>query len=46
MNYNKEEILALEAKLYQEVVEYQRKQTVNDATVKIENILAHLSKYG
>ncbi|AFQ30388.1 hypothetical protein P4493_09985 [Bacillus thuringiensis] len=46
MNYNKEDILAFEANLFQEVAEYQRKQNANDDTVKMERILAHLEKYG
>ncbi|MGH1263437.1 hypothetical protein ACQVWE_14130 [Bacillus cereus] len=46
MNYNKEDILAFEANLFQEVAEYQRKQNSNDDTVKMERILAHLEKYG
>ncbi len=39
MHYNKEDILAFETNLYQEITEYQRKQHANDETVKMEHIL-------
>ncbi|MGK0536230.1 hypothetical protein [Bacillus sp. 'calajunan'] len=45
MNYNRDDIQALEESLFQEIAVYQRKQNSNDSTAKMEYILAHLKKY-
>ena len=34
MNYNRDDIQALEESLFQEIAEYQRKQNSNDSTAK------------